>query len=57
MDSKTMYYLQDIQLHSLEEARNDFENVLSDMDSENRQFYFLHIRSSKKIIGVCIHRK
>lgn len=43
MDSKTMYYLQDIQLHSLEEARNDFENVLSDMDSENRQFYFLHI--------------
>lgn len=43
MDSKTMYYLQDIQLHSLEEALNDFENVLSDMDSENRQFYFLHI--------------
>lgn len=43
MDSKTMYYLQDIQLHSMEEGRKDFETVLSDIDSEKRQFYFLHM--------------
>ncbi len=43
MDSQTMYYLQDIQLHSLEEGRKDFDTVLSDIDSEKRQFYFLHM--------------
>lgn len=43
MDSKTMYYLQDIQLHSIDEAREDFENVLSDIASEKRRFYFLHM--------------
>lgn len=43
MDPETMYYLQDIQLHSLEEARRDFADVLADMASSNRQFYFLHM--------------
>ena len=43
MDAQTMYYLQDIQLHSLEEARRDLADVLSDIESPNRQFYFLHM--------------
>lgn len=43
MDSQTMYYLQDIQLHSLEEGLKDFESVLSDMNSVQRHFYFLHM--------------
>ncbi len=43
MDSQTMYYLQDIQLHSIDEAHKDFEDVLSDIGCENRQFYFLHV--------------
>ena len=42
-DDKTMYYLQDIQLHSLEEAQADFDDVLADLEKEDRQFYFLHI--------------
>lgn len=43
MDAETMYYLQDIQLHSVEEARRDFAEVLSDMKSPERQFYFFHM--------------
>ena len=43
MDAKTMYYLQDIQLHSLEEARSDFYHVLNDIKSPERKFYFLHM--------------
>lgn len=42
-DSKTMYYLQDIQLYTKEEAEEDFANVLQDMKSDDRKFYFLHI--------------
>lgn len=42
-DAKTMYYLQDIQLFSKEEAMKDFKNVLADIKSENRKFYFFHI--------------
>ena len=42
-DSGTMYYLQDIQLHFEEEAKEDFANVLVDMKSPDRKFYFLHI--------------
>lgn len=41
-DSDTMYYLQDIQLFS-KEADKDFENVLIDMKSEDRKFYFFHL--------------
>lgn len=43
MDSQTMYYLQDIQLHSLDEAKIDFNNIISDIVAVNRQFYFLHM--------------
>ena len=52
-DTKTMYYLQDIQLHSVEEAKEDFANVLADMKSHDRKFYFLHIelKESREQIG------
>ncbi len=43
MDSKTMYYLQDIQLFTKEEAYEDFRMVLDDMKKPDRKFYFLHI--------------
>lgn len=42
-DSKTMYYLQDIQLFTEEEAREDFQMVLEDMVKPDRKFYFLHM--------------
>ena len=42
-DSKTMYYLQDIQLFTKEEAYEDFRMVLNDMVKEDRKFYFLHM--------------
>ena len=42
-DSETMYYLQDIQLYSLEEAKNEFNHVLSDITDINRKYYFLHM--------------
>jgi len=52
-DSKTMYYLQDIQLFSKEEADKDFANILKDMRSEDRKFYFFHveIKSSHEQVG------
>lgn len=42
-DSKTMYYLQDIQLFTKEEAYKEFCMILEDIKKENREFYFLHI--------------
>ena len=42
-DPKTMYYLQDIQLHSREEAQEDFREVLADRDSSDRKFFFFHM--------------
>lgn len=42
-DSKTMYYLHDIQLFSQEESDIEFANVLQDQKSTDRKFYFLHI--------------
>jgi len=41
-DPKTMYYLQDIQLSSREEAEREFGGVLADAASPDRKFYFLH---------------
>lgn len=55
MDAKTMYYLQDIQLHSFDEAERDFTAVLSDMASANRRFYFLHMelkRNHEQVGGI-----
>ncbi len=42
-DDKTMYYLQDIKLNSIDDARAEFKDVLADMEKENRKFYFLHM--------------
>lgn len=42
-DSKTMYYLQDIQMFTKKEAYEDFRKVLDDMKKPDRQFYFMHI--------------
>lgn len=52
-DKETMYYLQDIMLHSIEDAEEDFNLVLSDIASENRQYYFFHmeLKATKEQIG------
>ena len=42
-DDKTMYYMNDIKLDSIEAAKEDFANVLEDMASADRRFYFLHM--------------
>ena len=42
-DPETMYYLQDIQLFTQEEAKIDFEMVLHDRKESGRKFYFFHI--------------
>lgn len=42
-DPETMYYLQDIRLHTREAARADFDAVLKDQASSGRVFYFFHI--------------
>lgn len=42
-DKETMYYLQDIQLFSQEEANADFANILADMKCEDRKFYLSQI--------------
>lgn len=46
-DSKTMYYLQDIELNNKEEADKDFDNVLADIKSKDRRFYFFHIETKE----------
>lgn len=43
MDAETMYYLQDIQLHPVEEARRDFAKSCLTMKSPERKFYFCHM--------------
>lgn len=52
-DESVMYYLQDICLHSREEADNNFNEILADMGEGNRQWYFLHIqmKDSGKQVG------
>ena len=42
-DEETMYYMQDIKLGSREEGKKDFADVLKDMKSEHRKFFFLHM--------------
>ena len=42
-DDQTMYYLQDIKLRSMTEAKADFETVLADMKEPGRSFYFFHV--------------
>lgn len=52
-DQKTMYYLQDIQLFSREEATADFQKVLLDLKSNAREFYFFHmeLKSTSEQVG------
>ena len=52
-DPRTMYYLQDIQLFSEEEADIDFTNVMQDQKSGDRKFYFLHmeLKDSHEQVG------
>lgn len=52
-DKKTMYYLQDIQLSSREEAEREFGEVLADASSLDRKFYFLHMerRDTRQQVG------
>ena len=42
-DEQTMYYMQDIKLDSIEEAKEELAGLMADMDSKDRKFYFLHI--------------
>ena len=58
-DPQTMYYLQDIQLHSLDEARSDFDHVMADMAAPDREYYFLHmeLKDTHEQAGICIYRK
>ena len=42
-DAKTMYYLQDIQLFTKDEAYEDFQMVLEDSKKPDRKFYFMHM--------------
>lgn len=42
-DAETMYYLQDIQFFTREEAVRDFRQVLDDMARPDRKYYFLHM--------------
>ena len=52
-DPRTMYYLQDIQLYSEEEADKDFTNVMQDQKNGDRKFYFLHmeLKDSHEQVG------
>ncbi len=42
-DDRTMYYLQDIKLDSIADARADFSDVLKDASDPHRKYYFLHM--------------
>lgn len=52
-DPKTMYYLQDIQLHSEQEARADLRAVLEDSTRPDRKFYFLRaeLKDTREQVG------
>ena len=52
-DAQTMYYLQDIQARSPEEAMAEFSEVLSDQAASSRRFYFLHmeLKDTREQVG------
>lgn len=52
-DAKTMYYLQDIQLFTKEDAYEEFQSVLNDMKTPDRKFYFMHmeLKDSHEQVG------
>jgi len=52
-DCQTMYYLQDIKLKSIDDARTDFTYVLDDMKRADRKYYFFHmeLKDSHEQVG------
>ncbi len=52
-DPQTMYYLQDIRLHSRQEGEKDFEEVLADAASPERRFVFLRaeLKETGELLG------
>ena len=52
-DDQTMYYLQDIKLKSIDEARAEFTDVLDDVKRTDRKYYFLHmeLKDSHQQVG------
>jgi NAD(P)H dehydrogenase (quinone) len=52
-DDRTMYYLQDIRLKSIDEGKADFAEILDDMKQTNRKYYFLHmeLKDSHEQVG------
>ena len=54
---QTMYYLQDIKLTSLEEAKQDFRRVMEDQKRPDRRFYFFHVedRQTHEQLGSSVY--
>ena len=52
-DDRTMYYLQDIRLKSIDAGKADFAEILDDMKQTNRKYYFLHmeLKDSHEQVG------
>ncbi len=52
-DDQTMYYMQDIRLDSMDQARQELADVIADMSQKNRKFYFLHmeLKESHEQVG------
>ena len=52
-DDQTMYYMTGMRLDSIEAAKEDLANVLEDMASKDRKFYFLHmeLKESHEQVG------
>ena len=52
-DDKTMYYLPELKQNDIDAAKENFAEVLKDMERENREFYFFCMESKEthEIIG------
>jgi len=52
-DDQTMYYLLDLKQSSIDAARNSFNEVLADKDSDDRKFYFLQmeLKEPRETVG------
>lgn len=52
-DPKAMYYLQDLRLFTIQQAKEDLERILMDQKGESRKFYFFNmvLKKSGESIG------